>query len=214
MSEQPLDKKVVTELQEHQVAAYLSRHPDFFRHHPYLLLELELHSDATGLPNLALQQQRLLREQTTELKTQIAQLIRYAKDNERVFKLFSECQRALWQCQSFAQLSQLVQTKLSEVPTICGCELLEFELRFTALVANRLNRRGNYLGRLSKDEQSLFFNKGDAQSVALYLLGDLKAPKAILALASTDPDHFAPDNDNLLINEFLRSLEQRLTELA
>ncbi|WP_280117630.1 DUF484 family protein [Pseudoalteromonas xiamenensis] len=39
MSEQPLDKKVVTELQEHQVAAYLSRHPDFFRHHPYLLLE-------------------------------------------------------------------------------------------------------------------------------------------------------------------------------
>jgi uncharacterized protein YigA (DUF484 family) len=211
MSNYSLDQHTSQELQEHHVAAYLSRHPDFFRRHPYLMLELELHGDSKGLPNLALQQQRLLREQNTELKTQIAKLIRYAKDNERVFKLFSECQRALYTVHSFSALQQLVQQKLCEVPTICGCELLEFELPFTALVANRLSRHGCYLGRLSQEEQQLFFNNQHVQSVALFLIGEVAAPKAILALASHDPDHFTPDNDNLLLKEFLITLEQRLS---
>lgn len=213
MSNYSLDQHTSQELQEHHVAAYLSRHPDFFRRHPYLMLELELHGDSKGLPNLALQQQRLLREQNTELKTQIAQLIRCAKENERVFKLFSECQRAVYNVSTFADLQELVQQKLCEVPNINGCELIEFELPFTALVANRLSRRGCYLGRLSQEEQQLFFDDQPVQSVALFLIGDATKPKAILALASSDPDHFTPDNDNLLINEFLVTLEQRLSTL-
>ncbi|MFC3034500.1 DUF484 family protein [Pseudoalteromonas fenneropenaei] len=203
-----------TDLQEHQIAAYLSRHPDFFARHPYLLLELQLHSDDKGLPNLALQQQRLLREQNAAFKAQISDLIRHARDNERVFKLFSACQRQLANANSVTELQTLVSHELGQVPNISHCQLFEFELRFTALVANRLGRRGHYLGRLSHDEQALLWPEQSVQSVALYLLGDSQAPLALLALASDDPEHFAPDNDNLLISEFILSLSSRLKALS
>ncbi|CCQ11384.1 Protein of unknown function DUF484 [Pseudoalteromonas luteoviolacea B = ATCC 29581] len=214
MNDKPSEKVTLQELEEHQVAAYLSRHPDFFRRHPYLLLDLELHGESSGLPNLALQQQRLLREHNTELKKQFAKMVKTAKDNEKVFHVFSTCQRALWQVNSLEKINQVVKHHLLNVPSICACELLEFELRFTAFVANRLGRRGYYLGRLSKEEQALFWPQTDAQSVALYLLGDSEKPTAILALASRDADHFSPENDNLFMNEFLQSLLLRVDELS
>ena len=68
--------------QEQQVCDYLKRNPDFFQHHPYVLLELELFSKSQGLPNLALQQLRLLREQNQALN-------QFQKRNSRTIYLFN-----------------------------------------------------------------------------------------------------------------------------
>ena len=204
-------------IDEQQIGEYLTRDPDFFRHHQYVLLELELHAQSQGLPNLALQQQRLLREQNTQLKTQLATTARLALENERVFRLFSQCQRQLWRCNSFSELSKQLADTLCQSPHIIACELLPYRESLRAMIDARLSQKNSYLGRLSGQEHLLLWDKDSvphARSVALYLIGNVAQPEAILAFASDEAAHFSSDNDNLFINEFITSLELRLTDLA
>lgn len=204
-------------IDEQQICDYLTRHPDFFTHHQYVLLELELHAQSQGLPNLALQQQRQLREQNTQLKTQLATTARLALDNERVFRLFSECQRQLWRCNSFSELAQQLADTLCQSPHVIACELLPYRENLSTMIHSRLSQRSSYLGRLSAQEHTLLWHKDHvpyARSVALYLIGSVQQPEAILAFASDEAAHFSSDNDNLFIDEFITSLELRLTDLA
>jgi uncharacterized protein YigA (DUF484 family) len=204
-------------IDEQQICDYLIRHPDFFTRHQYVLLELELHAKSQGLPNLALQQQRLLREQNNQLNAQLATTARLAVDNERVFRLFSECQRQLWRCSSFSELANHLADTLCQSPHVIACELLPFRPDLTTLINARLSQDCSYLGRLSAKEHALLWHKDSvphARSVALYLIGNVQKPEAILAFASDEAAHFSSDNDNLFIDEFITSLELRLTDLA
>ncbi|MBQ4850010.1 DUF484 family protein [Pseudoalteromonas sp. MMG012] len=204
-------------IDEQKICDYLIRHPDFFTNHQYVLLELELYSQSQGLPNLALQQQRKLREQNTQLKTQLATTARLALENERVFRLFSECQRQLWRCHSFSDLATQLADTLCQNPKVIACELLPYTDPLHTIVETRLTRQNCYLGRLSQQEHNLIWlkdNQLQARSVALYLIGSVQHPEAILAFASDDVTHFNSNNDNLFIKEFIASLELRLSDLA
>ncbi|MCF6437300.1 DUF484 family protein [Pseudoalteromonas sp. MMG022] len=204
-----------TNFDEQSICDYLSRHPDFLLNHPYVLLEMDLHGKSQGLPNLALQQQRLLREQNQQLKQQLQGMSRSALENEQIFKLLSECQRQLWHCTSFDELAIALADTLSRPANIMSCQLLPYDTRFSQLVNARLLNNGVYLGRLSKQEQQqLWPDNDDVRSVALYLIGNRDKPEAILAFASDHAEHFSPTNDILFMQEFVTTLQVRLSALA
>ncbi|CAM4282156.1 DUF484 family protein [Pseudoalteromonas byunsanensis] len=204
-----------TTIDEQSICDYLSRHPDFLLNHPYVLLELDLHGKSQGLPNLALQQQRLLREQNQQLKQQLASMSRSALENEQIFKLLSECQRQLWHCNSFDELAAALAETLSRPANIMSCQLLPYDTELSQLVNTRLHSNSVYLGRLSKQEQQqLWPNNSEVRSVALYLIENSDKPQAILAFASDHAEHFSPSNDTLFMQEFVTTLQVRLSALA
>ncbi|MBD1582695.1 DUF484 family protein [Pseudoalteromonas sp. S16_S37] len=204
----------INDIDEQSICDYLSHHPDFLLNHPYVLLDMDLHGKSLGLPNLALQQQRLLREQNTQLKQQIATMARSAVENEQIFRLLSECQRQLWRCNSLEELTQKLAEFLCQQPNIVSCKLLPYNNELADLTKARL-QNGIYLGRLSQQEQQLIWPQEESiKSVALYLLGSSTAPDAILAFASNHAEHFAPTNDTLFMQEFVTTLQVRLSALA
>ena len=79
------------------------------------------------------------------------------------------------------------------------------------LLGQRLPGQDYYFGRLNQSEkQALFGHDVLVNSVALMRLGDL----GVLAFASSDPSHFTPHNDTLLLGQLGRLLQLRLPELA
>ncbi|CAH9065531.1 hypothetical protein PSECIP111951_03732 [Pseudoalteromonas holothuriae] len=205
----------INDLNEQLVCDYLSHYPDFLLKHPYVLLQMNLHDKSQGLPNLALQQQRLLRKQNNELKKQLNEIAQSALENEQIFKLLSECQRQLWHCTSFDELAKQLTDTLCRPANIMSCQLLPYHEQFSELVSARLKKNASYLGRLSKNElRTLWPNDNNVQSVALYLIGDINKPSALLAFASDNPEHFSPNNDNLFMKEFVTTLHVRLSSLA
>lgn len=202
---------------EQQVCDFLMQNPDFLLQHPYVLLNLDLHGQTQGLPNLALHQQRLLREKNSHLKQKIIDVSSLAVENERIFKLFSDCQRQLWCCNNFNELANTLSKTLSKTPNIGYCKLYQFTPKLDTLRQQRLSDTGYYLGRLTDDEKLYFCqdkNAYQAQSFALFSIGKIEEPLAILVFASSSGDHFNPSNDNLFLNEFILSLECRLMALA
>ncbi|QPB81585.1 DUF484 family protein [Pseudoalteromonas rubra] len=203
-----------------QVQAFLHQHPDFLLTHPYLLLELNLYNETQGAPNLALLQLRTLREQNQQQQKQIAQMVAHAQENEQIYRLFSECQRRLWQCQDVGALSELLSDELTQLPNVSHCQLInltddsEQARAVNALRQNRLKACNRYLGRLSASERSSLITDTRCQSFALYTLGENDNPHTVLLFASHCADHFAPGNGDLFVSELVSSLQLRLQHLA
>ena len=203
----------MSKLTEQQIAQYLTENPDFFIKQPELLADIELHQQAAGATSLVHIQQRQLREHNTFLKNKIDQLLEQAKENELIYRLFSECHRQLWTNYDFKTLAINLRNIICTNPLINECHLVKYEKKFDDLITHRLQNDGIYLGRINQQECDLLFS-GSIQSPALYLIGNTAHPVAILAFGSHDVNHFEPAKDSFFVLEFVRSLQLRLLELA
>lgn len=198
---------------EQQIAEYLKAHPDFLVNNPDVLVGLELHQQTEAATSLVHIQQRQLREHNTLLKNKIATLIEQAKENELIYRLFSECHRQLWTNYDFTTLASNLRNIICTNPSINECHLVKYDKKFDDLIAHRLQDTGTYLGRVNQQERDLLFSDS-TQSTALYLIGNTKHPVAILAFGSDDVNHFEPAKDSFFVLDFVRSLQLRLLELA
>ena len=198
---------------EQQIAEYLKAHPDFIVNNPDVLAGLELHQQTEAATSLVHIQQRQLREHNTLLKNKIATLIEQAKENELIYRLFSECHRQLWTNYDFTTLASNLRNIICTNPSINECHLVKYDKKFDDLIAHRLQDTGTYLGRVNQQERDLLFSDS-TQSTALYLIGNTKHPVAILAFGSHDVNHFEPAKDSFFVLDFVRSLQLRLLELA
>jgi uncharacterized protein len=203
----------MSELTAAQVVAYLQQHPDFLLQHPELLAQLELQQQAPGATSLVHIQQRQLREHNTQLKNSMATMRKHAAENELVYRLFSQCHRELWGNYDFNTLASNVKNIICSSPQISACKLVKYEAKYSELVTHRLAENGYYLGRINQQERSLLFSD-NIHSTAIYLIGGINKPIAILAFGSDDANHFEPAQDNLFVLDFVRSLHLRLLELA
>lgn len=203
----------MSELTAPQVAAFLQQHPDFFIQHPELLAQLELHQQTQNATSLVHIQQRQLREHNTRLKNNIETMAKCAAENELVYRLFSQCHHELWGNDDFKTLAIKVKNIICSSPLISECKLVEYEHKYSELLAHRLTETGYYLGRVNQQERNLLFSD-NIQSTAIYLIGGLNKPIAILAFGSNDANHFEPAQDNLFVLDFVRSLHLRLLKLA
>jgi len=195
-----------------QVTEFLQQNPDFLLQNPALFTQLELQHQAQGATSLVHIQQRKLREHNTLLKSQIDTLISQAKENELIYRLFSECHRQLWTNYDFKTLAVNLRNIICTNPQVSECHLVRYEPKYDDLIAHRLTDSGTYLGRVNEQERTLLFSPS-TQSTALYLIGNNQHPVAILAFGSDDENHFEPAKDSFFVLEFIRSLQLRLLEL-
>ncbi|ASM52456.1 hypothetical protein PNIG_a0112 [Pseudoalteromonas nigrifaciens] len=203
----------MSELNAQQVVDYLQHHPDFLIQHPELLAQLELQQQAQGATSLVHIQQRQLREHNTLLKNQIASMSKYAAQNEQVYRLFSLCHQQLCSNNDFDALASNLQDIICSNPDISDCRLVKYDTKYAQLVEHRLSNSGHYLGRINQQERDLLFSD-TTQSTAIYLIGDINKPIAILAFASNNANHFEPAQDTLFVLDFVVALQSRLLELA
>lgn len=203
----------MSEIKKQHVIDYLQQHPDFLIQHPALLAQLELQQQTQGAVSLVHIQQRQLREHNTQLKNKIESMNQHAAQNERVYRLFNECHRQLWCNNDFDMLASNLHTIICKATHISDCKLIKYDAKYDDLIAHRLTSSNYYLGRINHQERALLFSD-TIQSTALYLIGEVKNPIAILALGSDDINHFSPVQDTLFSLDFVRSLKQRLREFA
>ncbi|WP_105253544.1 DUF484 family protein [Pseudoalteromonas sp. T1lg75] len=203
----------MSELSKEQIANYLKDNPDFLLQHPEVFAVMNLGATHESVASLQLRQQQVLREQNRAQQHQLQQLVAQAKQNEKVFQVFSACHRQLMRDAEFVELAAGLEALICEQLQISECKLVKFTDELQPLLDKRLEQNNHYLGRLSEQEQALIF-AGQSKSAALYLIGELPSPLAILAFASEDELHFEPAQDSLFIFEFVKALQERLTALS
>lgn len=211
---------------EGQVLEYLARHPDFFLRHPPLLDRLRIPHDQRGAVSLVELQMERQRERIEQLELEITELMQVASQNERLFRVYAGVYADLFECHNLFDLSRLLtrafvqQLRLTAVRIWLNpnqVKVAEGEGLFLAdqrqldtLLTTRLPGQESYQGRLSLGERQMLFGQDVlVNSVALLRLGDL----GLLAFASSDPGHFSPHNDTLLLGQLGRLLQLRLPEL-
>ncbi|MEJ6476479.1 DUF484 family protein [Pseudoalteromonas piscicida] len=199
---------------EQLVIDHLKKHPDFLLRHPYVMLDLQLHHQQQGLPNLALHQQRMLRDEVSALQQQMKEMLHYAKANELVFKQLSECQLAIMRCTEISAINQALAQRFEAHPDVQACKLIAVDDGYAELMATKLAKSDCYLGRVSQQVAALLFDDIEVGSVALYRVDASEKGRFILAFASRSPEHFSPQHDNMLITAFIQTLSLKLEALA
>lgn len=209
------------------VLEYLARYPEFFQRHATVLDRIRIPHERKGSVSLVERQLDRQRERIEQLEQEITELMGIASENERIFRIYADLYSDLYGCQTLFEMSAVMGKTFVQRLRLTGLRLWlnpkKFllsgpEARFLAegkqleqLLGQRLPGQDYYFGRLSQSEkQTLFGHDVLVNSVALMRIGDL----GVLAFASSDPSHFTPHNDTLLLGQLGRLLQLRLPELA
>lgn len=209
------------------VLEYLARYPEFFQRHATVLDRIRIPHERKGSVSLVERQLDRQCERIEQLEQEITELMGIASENERIFRIYADLYGDLYGCQTLFEMSAVMGKTFVQRLRLTGLRLWlnpkKFllsgpEARFLAegkqleqLLGQRLPGQDYYFGRLSQSEkQTLFGHDVLVNSVALMRIGDL----GVLAFASSDPSHFTPHNDTLLLGQLGRLLQLRLPELA
>ena len=199
---------------EATIVSYLQDNPDFFNNHPQLLSQLKLPTHQPGTLSLVERQQQLLREKVQNLEEEITSLMSIASHNQQLHQQFSSLFFQLLNCENISQLTDTlidkfrknlglskVEVKLyqPDVPSHLRCQRIQFE----NMLIQRLDKTQCYFGRINQQEQTLLFSENFSGSVALVALGKY-GEVGLLAVASSDPNHFEPSMDNTMLMQLCR----------
>ena len=100
---------------EQLVANYLQQHPDFFHNHPELLTEIQLTHTCEGAVSLIERQVEALREQNTQLRNKLLELVQVARDNDRINERMHRLAVTLLSAQSAEESIGLLNEILRDV---------------------------------------------------------------------------------------------------
>ncbi|WP_341502428.1 DUF484 family protein [Gallaecimonas sp. GXIMD4217] len=207
-------------LDEALVADYLAENPDFFLRHPGLLTRLRLGHPERGTVSLVERQLELARGRSAQLEEEITALMAVAAHNEQVARGCHKLTLALVQAQDLAALQQTLEDGMGrhlQLPLSrlwLERELAETQLKTLAKVRARL-QEGPYFGRLSENERRALLGArhDQAQSLAVLPLRHQGRELGLWVVASSDPGHFQPDMDALLISQLCNILALRIAAL-
>jgi hypothetical protein len=213
------------ELAAEDVVAYLSRHPDFFRHHEQALYDLELPHRAGAAVSLVERQVSLLRERNIDSRQRFNRLLENAHENDQ---LFARTRRLVLGLLEAATLAQLVRVAVDALRRDFGVEYGQLlllgpragdwpeELRVldAAAVSGPLKglvRAGKpVVGPLRAAECALLFaaDAGEVRSAAVVPIGTGE-PAALLVAGSSDARRFHGEMGTLFL-EFIAEVLARL----
>lgn len=196
----------MSELNEKRVIDFLINNPDFISRRPELLKSLELLPTQPGVTNLVHRQQSLLREKNKSLQDQLNELIATAARNEKIFEVYSCCHRLLLSATNFNEFNSELGQLICNQFDLADCAIFPYEKSLEPLIKHKLASSGIFLGRLADNEQTLLFDTAH-QSYALYLVGSIQQPLAILAFASAKETHYQPTQSSTIVLEFVKALE-------
>ena len=96
------------------VTRYLREHPEFFNHHPELLLSLEVPHATGQAVSLWERQITLLREENDKLKARFEQFLESARDNETLIRRLHQLALALMEAAGPQAVFGLLEQRLGE----------------------------------------------------------------------------------------------------
>lgn len=196
------------------VAAYLKRHPEFLGQYPELARQLTVPREQGAVASLASYQLQHLREKNAELERRLAELAAIAADNEKLMQRVHELNVTMLRAATPADAARGVIERLVEDFHVAPVRLLLFGHRLDLPPADWLvvlpDGRGSLpefadflahhepiAGRLTPERLQRLFGEraGEVHSAAVMPLDEL----GLLALGSTDPDHFQPGMGTLFL---------------
>jgi len=75
-------KQMSSRLSEREIVEYLRKNPEFFNHHPELLVDLKIPHDTGGAVSLIERQISVLRDDNRQLRQRIRDLVEIAREND------------------------------------------------------------------------------------------------------------------------------------
>ena len=201
------------------VVAFLLENPDFFVQHPELLEKIKLPHEQKGSVSLVEIQSEQLRKKVRQLNFKLNQLVTIAKQNEKIYRVYTDLNVQLLRCESVAEVQFTLEDVLQERLQLSSAVIKSFkgphaipELQQRLFTEKRFKNTSFFFGRLSQHERQLLFGESPAESVALMLLGDNRE-LGILGISSSDASHFTPDMDTLLLQQLQQVLNIILPEM-
>jgi uncharacterized protein YigA (DUF484 family) len=194
------DVDQTVEDREQQIANYLIAHPDYFQRHPDALAAIDIPHPTGDAVSLIERQVRTLRDQASNYRRQLENLVSVARENDALAKRLHRLTLALIETHSFDEVLNTLQDELREQfkadaveMKLFASEQLEAHAHEAgpALFRNFLKRARPNCGQLDKAKLEYLFGPqaGETGSAALI---PLTAPPlaGVLAIGSRDPQRF------------------------
>ena len=160
-----------------------------------------------------------MRQKVRQLNFKLNQLVTIAKQNEKIYRVYTDLNVQLLRCESVAEVQFTLEDVLQERLQLSSAVIKSFkgphaipELQQRLFTEKRFKNTNFFSGRLSQHERQLLFGESPAESVALMLLGDNR-DLGILGISSSDASHFTPDMDTLLLQQLQQVLNIILPEM-
>jgi len=208
-----------SELSSSDVRRFLLENPEFFAQHPDLLEKIKLPHEHKGSVSLVEIRSEQLRQKVRQLNFKLNQLVSIAKQNEKIYRVYTDLNVQLLRCESVAEVQFTLEDVLQERLQLSSAVIKSFkgphaipELQQRLFTEKRFKNTNFFFGRLSQHERQLLFGESPAESVALMLLGDNRE-LGILGISSSDASHFTPDMDTLLLQQLQQVLNIILPEM-
>ncbi len=196
------------------VSTYLSQHPEFFSQHPQLLDSLRVpHPTGGAAVSLVERQLDQLRARNARLEKQLRELVTIARENETLVQRVHGLAVALLDRSSLSERLQVLEAQLRQsfrvdqaVMVLFGTPETESELamgRFLRIMtpddaelrpfATLLEGGNPRCGQIRDSQRDFLFgtDTNEVGSAAMIPLGG-RAPTGLLALGSSERDHFNP----------------------
>lgn len=203
------------EISEQQIIAFLRQQPDWLAGQPDLLKEISLHDQSNGTISLADRQLQQLREENKLLKQDLNNFLANARDNEALLhKTFELCLTMLC-ATDLSDLFNTLKLQLAEQYDIQHVRMYLFQGE-SAFYQDRQTVKdalgdhfpdsNSITGRLRQAGRDFLFDQPD--QVASVALIPIKADNSqgLLAFGSHDERHFSPENGDLFLQLFARTL--------
>lgn len=205
----PLDDKTI--------ADYLRENPEFFQNNPSLLADLEIPHSCGPAVSLVEHQVKVLRDQNSQLKRKLMDLVQVARDNNRLNERMHQMTLGLINTGNLQALldtlrehlqgefsADSVTLRLAGVPDAqvreCGVESFNPDAPEFAHFETFLKSSRPQCGRFKPEQlQYLFGDQAQAiESVALIPLGD-RCACGLLAIGSQEASRFHPGMGTLFL---------------
>ena len=232
-AEVPAPKAKIT--RDH-VARYLRTHSDFFMHHTDLIETLAIPHETGVAVSLVERQVELLRNKNKELDQKLHQLIKVAKDNEKVSHRLHVITLGLVSIPGFDEaLSGINDLMHADFPgtrvnlrlfdalpetTVKDCDAIEPSLRKSKLIQDLFSSRRRGAAFLTKRQiENVFGNEEEKKPIRSAAAVALKKDQqlGVLFLGSTDANRFQNGMGTLFLGnlgEILGSKLQQYTPVA
>ena len=204
-------------LEEKAVADYLRDNPEFFHNNTSLLATLQIPHAVGPAVSLVEHQVRVLRDQNSQLKRKLMDLVHVARDNNRLNERMHQLTLGLINAHSLEALLDTLRENLlgefkADTVTMrlagmqeaqareCGVEIFDQESGEMTHFESFLKSSRPLCGRFKPEQlQYLFGDQAQAiESVALIPLGN-KARLGLLAIGSREASRFHPGMGTLFL---------------
>jgi uncharacterized protein YigA (DUF484 family) len=218
-----------SELSPADIENWLSRHPDFFQHHPEVLEILTVPHECGEAVSLITRQVAVLREKNLKLQAQINDILHIARENDALLRRFHQLTVALldaatlddalavlrWLLEDCFQadfvavrlVQPVIDYPIGDLLVAEGCPQLE---QFKQVLASGAPECGK-----PALEQSRFLFGQDADAVESYALVPLQHAglKGVLAIGSRDPSRFEAGMGSLFLSQMSDVVAARFVSL-